>query len=488
MCCMTTTTPLPVFQSARSSILEQFKFFLQSDLEAVQLQNLLAAEEAVAAFSRELAHALLTDFVATRSTQARQAPPTCECGRAMAVHRVTSWSHETLFGTVRVPDPYFYCRECRASARPLHRLLGTEREAHSMGLQEATVDLVVDESAGKAVDKLERHHPGVHLDRTTALRLLHSHGRTAREFLDMHLAEARERALLPPAEQPEGVPELEVEFDGGMIPVGTFEPKPVPEGGQRELSAVRKLPKKRRKNYWEEAKLGLVQVQGKVDRLYSVRPTSGLEASFHDLFSLACLSGWTPSTEVRGIADGARHIRPRMAESFTGGKFMFILDRPHAREHLSKAGAALQSLNGRPAQDWADAALDKLEQGHAEDVVKELHDAWVSSGDDQASRNDVLRVEANYFDRNSDAVAYAKYRQNGWSTASSEVESAHRHVVQQRLKISGAWWRPDQVDHILALRMLRANGLWEAYWAYRRAHWRQDAERLASRAVVRKAN
>jgi hypothetical protein len=357
-----------------------------------------------------------------------------------------------------------------------------------MGLQEATVDLVTDESCGSAVDKLERHHPGVHLDRTAALRLLHSHGQTAREFLDMHLAQAQQRAVLPPIEQPEGVAEMEVEFDAGMIPVGRFEPIELSEGQAPELTAVRKLPKKRRKTYWEEAKLGLVQVPGQVDRMYSVRPTTGLDESFEDLFSLACLSGWTPRTKVRGLADGARHIRPRMQEAFTGCDFMFILDRPHAREHLSKAGEALQSLTAMPAQAWADAALDQLEQGHADAVVKELHDAWVSSGDDDASRNDVLRLEANYFDRNSDAVAYATYRRNGWSTASSEVESAHRHVVQQRLKIPGAWWRPDQVDHILALRMLKANGLWQAYWEYRRTRWRHDAAVLAARPVVRKAN
>ena len=484
---MTTSAPLPVFESARLHILEQFKVFLDADWQGSQLPDLLTAEEQVTTFVTELGHALLTQFVSVRSTQVQQAPPPCECDQAMTVHRMTFWVHKALFGDVRVPDPYFYCRQCRASARPLHPLLGTDREPYSMGLQEATVDLVSDESAGSAVKKLERHHPGVHMDRTAALRLLHSHGQDARQFLDMHLTLARERALLPGIEQPEGVAEMEVEYDGGMIPVAIFTPIALPDGQPPELTPVRKLPKKKRKTYWEEAKVGLVQVPGKIDRLYSVRPTSGLDESFEDLFSLACLSGWTPQTKVRGIADGARHIRPRMQEAFNGCDFTFILDRPHAREHLSNAGQALQTLTATPAQHWALAALDTLERGDAAVVVKELHDAWLSSGTDDASRNDVLRIEANYFDRNGDAVAYATYRANGWSTASSEVESSHRHVVQQRVKISGAWWRPDQVDHILALRMLKANGLWDAYWQYRRTRWRQDATLLAAQPVVRKA-
>ena len=49
------------------------------------------------------------------------------------------------------------------------------------------------------------------------------------------------------------------------------------------------------------------RVPGRTERLYTalftVRLTDGLETSFDDLFSLACLEGWTPQTRVRGIAE-----------------------------------------------------------------------------------------------------------------------------------------------------------------------------------------
>ena len=477
---------LTVLESALAHVVDQLRLFLDTDQEAAQLSDLMMAEEQVTSFVRELGHTLLTQYLTTRSAQARRELPVCACGEAMTVHRMTTWSHKTLFGDHQVPDPYFYCRTCHCSARPLHRLLGTVRQAYSMGVQQAAVDLASDESCESAVLKLERHHPGVTFQRTSALRLLHSHGRAARRFLDQHLQSAQERILRPRAEQPAGATELEVEFDGGMIPVATFEPIAGPAGQAPQLTPVRKLPKKRRNSFWEEVKVGLVQVPGQTERLYAVRPTDGLDASFDDLFSLACLKGWTPRTSVRGIADGARHIRSRMEEAFNDCDFKFILDRPHAKQHLFDAGAALQPLTQTPAQDWAAAALDKLEVGDAQVVVKELHDAWVSSGTNVADRNDVLRREANYFGRNANAVAYAAYRQQGWSTASSEVESAHRHVVQQRLKIPGAWWRPDRVDDILALRMLKANGLWSAYWNARRTQWRQDAVARRTAPAVRR--
>ena len=403
------------------------------------------------------------------------------------MHRNTVWTRQTPFGPVSIRDPYVYCSQCHASDRPLHALLGTNRETWSLVVEEAAVDLASDESCGKAVAKLERHHPGVEMDRTTALRMLHEHGNKARAFINDKLAEARGVAEQPPALRPEGTKELEVQFDGGMIPVATLEPIEVPEGEEPELTPVRGLPKRSRECRWEEAKVGLVQKPGEVDRLYSVQPTSGLEKSFDDLLALACIKGWDERTQVRGLADGARHIRPHMEMAFDIGDFRFILDRPHCKEHLSSAGEALESMTGVSAQQWADEALGKLEAGQAATVVAELKRAWQASGLDEDSRNDTLRLEAGYFERNHDAVAYAYYRDQGWSTASSEVESGHRHVVQVRVKISGAWWHPDHVDDILALRMLKANGWWDEYWQTQRDAWRERAKDFSKKRHDRAA-
>jgi hypothetical protein len=35
------------------------------------------------------------------------------------------------------------------------------------------------------------------------------------------------------------------------------------------------------------------------------------------------------------------------------GNFRFILDRPHCKEHLSKAGEELEPMTGQGAQQWA---------------------------------------------------------------------------------------------------------------------------------------
>jgi hypothetical protein len=271
--------------------------------------------------------------------------------------------------------------------------------------------------------------------------------------------------------------ELEVEYDGGMVPVATLEPIPVQEGQPVETTPVRGLPKRRKQCRWEEVKVGLVQVPGQITRLYSVRPTHELDEAFEDLLALACLKDWTEDTRVRGIADGAQYIRTRMADTFHACTFRFILDRPHAKQHLSDAGKLLAeaSLIEISAEQWSAAALERLENGQVQQVIEELRRAF------ERTQNHAFRREFDYFDRNKDAVAYSEYRKNGWSSASSEVESSHRHVVQVRLKIPGAWWHPDNVPNILALRMLKANGWWDEYWKLERKLWAERARTFAAR-------
>jgi len=47
---------------------------------------------------------------------------------------------------------------------------------------------------------------------------------------------------------------------------------------------------------------------------------------------------------------------------------------------------------------------------------------------------------------------------------SGEIESAHRYIIQERLKLSGAWWKIDNAKAMLSLRLLRANNHWQKYW------------------------
>ena len=64
-----------------------------------------------------------------------------------------------------------------------------------------------------------------------------------------------------------------------------------------------------------------------------------------------------------------------------------------------------------------------------------------------------------------DQLNYREALAEGLPIGSGEIESAHRYVAQKRLKLPGAWWLVDHAEHMLALRINRLNGDWDAYWA-----------------------
>lgn len=59
---------------------------------------------------------------------------------------------------------------------------------------------------------------------------------------------------------------------------------------------------------------------------------------------------------------------------------------------------------------------------------------------------------------------YAKAIKNNLPIGSGEVESAHRTILQKRLKIPGAWWRLERAEEMAQLRALRANNRWDELW------------------------
>ena len=61
---------------------------------------------------------------------------------------------------------------------------------------------------------------------------------------------------------------------------------------------------------------------------------------------------------------------------------------------------------------------------------------------------------------------YAGARAAGLPIGSGEIESGHRHVIQQRLKLAGGWWKESNAQAMLSLRVARANQLWDPYWLH----------------------
>ena len=71
-----------------------------------------------------------------------------------------------------------------------------------------------------------------------------------------------------------------------------------------------------------------------------------------------------------------------------------------------------------------------------------------------------------YLNNRTHQLDYRRALASDLPIGSGEIESAHRYIVQQRLKRPGSWWRAANADHMLALRLNRPNSRWGEYWAH----------------------
>ena len=79
-----------------------------------------------------------------------------------------------------------------------------------------------------------------------------------------------------------------------------------------------------------------------------------------------------------------------------------------------------------------------------------------------------------YLRNKHDYLRYDTALANGWPIATGIVEGAARHLIADRLDITGARWSLAGAEAVLKLRALISNGDLDAYWRY---HLQQEHQR-----------
>ena len=355
---------------------------------------------------------------------------------------------KTIFGEIMVESPYVRDRETSESSRPMLELFGIAGRSYSDRVQRALADFGSEESFRKAAARFEEHY-GWCVGRTTVLRHTEKTAEEAVEFLEERFADAQSDYDKPLAERP-GVGEMLVELDGCEIRTGVLQPAPEP-GAKRV-----------RKEEWREVRTGVAKPSGEVDPTY-VSAMASYPEICDALFSAACLRGLSENTKVIAVGDGGNGLMEALQATLPN--VQFILDVPHLKSHFFETAAALgiEEVLRRP---WVNTWMERLAAGEVDQVLDELRTLQ------RDTNNDRLRRLIAYLERFRDAVTYDHFEAQGWPCGSGEVEAAHRVVPQPRLKIVGACWHPDNVNKMLALRVVRANRWWDDFWAWRAARKR----------------
>ena len=81
---------------------------------------------------------------------------------------------------------------------------------------------------------------------------------------------------------------------------------------------------------------------------------------------------------------------------------------------------------------------------------------------------------AEYLINNRKMIRYDLCLEQGLPIATGVIEGACRHLINDRLDITGARWRLKGAEAILKLRSLRSSGDLDDYWIFHKA---QELER-----------
>ncbi len=165
------------------------------------------------------------------------------------------------------------------------------------------------------------------------------------------------------------------------------------------------------------------------------------------------------------LVDGNNHQIQRIKSEAKarGVKVTIVVDFIHVLEYLwTAAGCLFPTLN--PAE-WVHLQATRVLEGHATKVAGTIRRTATNRRLDPASRKPADDA-ANYLTSKAPYLDYPTALANGWPIATGIIEGACRHLVKDRLDITGARWGLAGAEAILKLRALKANGDFDQYWAY----------------------
>ena len=182
------------------------------------------------------------------------------------------------------------------------------------------------------------------------------------------------------------------------------------------------------------------------------------EAFGRRLYVEALRRGLGLANEVVVLGDGAPWIWELAAMHFPNATH--IVDWYHASQHLWAVGNAVYGAETLAAKAWVERQQTRLEEGHCDRVIQSLRRLQSPS----AEAAEIARQNVEYFRVNRQRMRYDQYRARGLHIGSRGVESACKHVANQRLKLAGTRWTRRGAQATLNLRILDLNDRWDPYW------------------------
>lgn len=167
------------------------------------------------------------------------------------------------------------------------------------------------------------------------------------------------------------------------------------------------------------------------------------------------------------LVDGDRHQieRVRAAARRLGVKVTLVVDFIHVLEYLWKAAWCFFEEGDRAADAWVTERATWILEGRSSETAGGIRRSATRRGLDVNNR---IGVDAccDYLIAKRPMLDYPRYLAGGYPIATGVIEGACRHLVCDRMDITGARWGLRGAEAVLRLRSLRSSGDFDEYWRF----------------------
>lgn len=407
----------------------------------------------------------LMDEKLTRLPSEDGRPKSCpRCGKRVPVRaKAVPRTFKSLSGTHTFSRNYHYCQKCEYGFYPQDKFLGLAEDAEmTEQLERRVADFVVNDTFDAGVARMKFHY-GLELS-SNAFRLVAQRLGTKLEASNEVVLHSG--LLAPPKED---TPLLYVLNDGSMVSTR--------DGWKEVKTAV--VFRDHERVASEEDVRGFIECARYVSVL-------GAQQEFKASLRNALRSENAGcAKKVVWIADGA--IGNWSLASMVCPKAIQILDWYHAIEHAALAAKILLGEGASLAVAFTERIRTLLWNGQVDVVLAELKSCLPLC--ESAEQRTAIRNLRRYYRNNAHRMDYRTFRQQGLLIGSGIIESAHRHVIQTRMKKAGQHWGNTGGRRMARMRAAyRTAGpdrFYDAiHWAYRETRAapriRKPAKRYAS--------
>ena len=139
------------------------------------------------------------------------------------------------------------------------------------------------------------------------------------------------------------------------------------------------------------------------------------------------------------------------------------MDFIHVLEYLWKAAWCFFDKGDEAVEKWIAEKSVNILNGRCSQVAKGIR---ISATKQKITDRINIDKCADYLLKNKERLQYGSALKAGFPSASGVIEGACRHLINDRLDITGARWSLKGVEAILKLRSVKSSGDLKTYWKF----------------------